>query len=446
MQRKLSLVIVTVWIDEPLLKCVTCSMFVLAILCANFLARPYINDVYDVQDLVTSASELIVLGLSMLILYRTRNNELAQENKSVDFFDSHRRLDIAIVVVAAVTLALCMLAFGIDVRAAIRARKKNMLRDKGKLRLNGEVLEQWMLEPSGSIVKLLSEIEKMLTAKQIELASHVPERTAIYKEISALSPMLVDCLLDSETQAHAGKLIRVIQGCVDEIEHVAEQTKHIRGVPTSALFNKEHTAGIMLRFLVECGDGVDNAKDVEILRQFVEAARGYVTEEKVQFLTSVMGEARDGASAATRSLTPIKLSPKLRNSISIRGKQVAAKKRGSSASQRKQPQPAPDAPISKVHGSWKFLATSKADNLVAFEQCKSRMLKLLEEACCEAVLLIPVAPEVKQLCVGLPISRWGKEDPKGGKHPDWLLQQGSPAALCVADKAPVHVNNIYDDF
>lgn len=64
-------VVISIWVKDPLHKVISMLTVVQFVLCANLVTRPYINFMYDLLELLTSASEAWVLLLSLLVLYRS---------------------------------------------------------------------------------------------------------------------------------------------------------------------------------------------------------------------------------------------------------------------------------------------------------------------------------------------------------------------------------------
>jgi len=182
-------------------------------------------------------------------------------------------------------------------------------------------------------------------------------------------------------------------------------------------------AGPLLRFLVD--ELERKPEDLDTLTQFIEAARAHISAVSV-------AEDEDKKDMTKRAGDVLRR-------VSAKG--ISNKKAAAVQHMKK-----------SAWGALKTAASEKME-LIFAQKVKNILEKVMKEARCESVLLIPTdsvvsvkeAEKVTMRCVGESTSRWKSGDPKNGTHGDWLLKEGYPAGLCVATKQIVIVDNIFSD-
>ena len=74
--RKLPLTLISVFIDDVVLKCVVGILTVGCVIAANFAFAPYVKRTYDLLDQMTSVGEVMILLFGLLASYRQATTQL----------------------------------------------------------------------------------------------------------------------------------------------------------------------------------------------------------------------------------------------------------------------------------------------------------------------------------------------------------------------------------
>eukprot|EP00966_Prymnesium_polylepis_P316542 7314307-Prymnesium_polylepis.1 len=184
-------------------------------------------------------------------------------------------------------------------------------------------------------------------------------RTKLFAKVSMLNPLLVDCMLNGEKREQYREGIAKIVDMVSKASD--EATESQANAPASLLFRSDSMVGPLLRWLVDERD--QTPEDLNTVTAFLEAARTYIREEE---------EAAADAAAAQKAARAV-----VSKVTGVTGAGGSDKK---TAAVQKDKQGAWGIMKKQTTQRIDFLHNQKLGNLLE---------KVLEEARCESLLLIP---------------------------------------------------------
>ena len=207
MVRKIGLVLVMVLISNPQYQTFCAFACVGFVMLMHFYNRPYIKLVYDVYDMVSSAVQVLILVLGLLVNAR-KVEEDEKRAAGVDFIESSV-LETTAELALCIVLVLCLYTFEYDIRGFWLERRAKRLRDSRDIALPnffhiGGSLVSWLRRaPDEHIFDLRSLEKRMVRAvKHYSSQGAGAKRRAAYESLLAIHPHLLDWVLATATYGH----------------------------------------------------------------------------------------------------------------------------------------------------------------------------------------------------------------------------------------------------
>ncbi|KAL3916594.1 MAG: hypothetical protein SGPRY_006751, partial [Prymnesium sp.] len=469
-QRKLVFVVIQIWIDEPLHKTVCALMVVIFVLSANLYARPYVNEMYDVLELIISSLELWVLLTVMVALYRNLFTQVVQvgilltisapvaqlfaslhvcyvwQDESIALMEANT-LEMIVIALIAAGLLISSLVLLRELILAHRERRFRRLRESQALRLDRSIfalsdagLLSWLQR--GEDIELQRDVERLLTSTLFDFMYDEKERalTRSYGALADVHGCMLDSLLGtmgvSSEKEMSERTARAVRDLASLVRCMQLQRADEPGA--SALFNMREVGGMLLRLLC---DEATPEESKRLLARFVSSARGERSAwGRIGERQLSLGEPSAGSNSSM-------LSARLAGASRWQLPRLALRFRVSSRSKTSRQLPKEPVTLQQLVCSGRFDVTRITSLLTS--KLQALLDRVLIDTSCESVLFIPLkdgsAAKLPLVCTGRGLSQWASCEPQGGSHADWSLHERSPAGLCASTGENVLVDNLWLD-
>lgn len=471
--RKFPLVMITLFANGVIFKCVLGALVVGLVMAANFAWAPYVKRTYDILDQIVSLTECMIFLMGMLAMYRQQTRELKAMGLNVDEYDTHERIETLIVFMVVITL--CCLAAGAvwDFVGLYHARNDRIMRkSKGigepkllNMQARGSLMLEWLKQANAADLASFHKVQLMLNRAhaRIENEDAIDAKLAAYSTQIQGMPELMDRVLTSRE----GDIF--LSHFVNDI---ASNPERGDGVAASELIADSFSSSVLMWL-----NDVADPKEKAVFANFVAALKKFsLAQKRKESVGERFTNCWEKTFAATDRVKAIQL--KIENDIkAARTKQEQPSESqtdshmdGKDGKNGEATSSTSDVPASTQEGADEALRARSKGSLGALlsktatslQQSKEELLRrnaverllkeLLDEANCEAVVLVPIekmadGQEVPRLVFAS--ERYGDNPEKDSARVDeatgWDCKEGTPAGLSKSLRATVNVTNLIAD-
>ena len=136
--RKLPLVLIALFINDVVLKCVIGVLTIGGVMAANFAYAPYVKRAYDRLDQVCSLTEVLIFLFGLCGSYRHKTLELQATGLTVDVFDKSRVMDSLVITCVCITIGTLFVGGVVDGHGLFKDRMRRQLRERKGVGETGE--------------------------------------------------------------------------------------------------------------------------------------------------------------------------------------------------------------------------------------------------------------------------------------------------------------------
>jgi len=443
--RKLPLVLISLFIDDNVIKCVLGAVCVGGVMAGNFKHAPYIKSFYDILDQVVSSGEAVLFLFGLLVTYRQKTRELEATGANIVVFDEAGTIDSLVIV--AIVLILCILAVGayLDAVWLKEQRNKRLVRKEKAIgepkyfdmNAQGGVLFEWLRQAKDEDLQRFFRVQLMLdkvkTRQGHSKQGHTKEKVAVYEAQNKSLPFIFD------------RILGAAQGDVFLSQFVgdyATSTLTCSGFEFGSLLF-ESFAPTVLMWLNESASPTERV----VIQEFVDNVKAF--EKTFSPSPTFLESAFETVSGYCKPSKLAEVAKDVEHSVASAAKATAEK---ASLFTSKQEQGGEKKTLNAVFRRNSTLLEGAKRKLLQSNEVQQLLTELLDETNAEGIAIVPVAPladgqQLPKMVIGSTL--YGddpeKDQAKLERVIDWECTAGSPAGLAKESRKLVNVTNIITD-